>query len=121
MLQRSWLIAATLAATGLALPSPADQERLPGTLKQPFVNQNAVPPHTFDIGGGSPLECVQITNPVLTPQGLQDGNETLEASLLGLDPGPRPCQAVIVDYNFANSYGNPFVGKSRVSVGLEPL
>ncbi|KAI0181267.1 peptide N-acetyl-beta-D-glucosaminyl asparaginase amidase A-domain-containing protein [Hypoxylon sp. FL1284] len=57
----------------------------------------------------TPLECFQVTEPVLTPQGpaLSDGVTALRA-----DPASAEaeCTVVLMEHSFANSYGAPFVG-----------
>lgn len=54
------------------------------------------------------LRCFEVTSPVLAPEGLQVGHETV-----GRPPSIyRSCSLRLVDHVFANSYGKPFVGES---------
>lgn len=54
-----------------------------------------------------PLECFQVASPVLTDDGLVSGSHEFETANGYNAPS---CQTVLMDYHFANSYGNPFVG-----------
>lgn len=65
-----------------------------------------------------PLECFEVTTPVLTADSVVDGNE-----VLGHTTEPEPpssCQVELMDHVFANSYGNPFVGKCYTSPASKP-
>ncbi|OAA68173.1 asparagine amidase a [Niveomyces insectorum RCEF 264] len=58
------------------------------------------------------LECFQVAQPVLTPQGPttttnNSHGRTAEAST----PDTAPCTVILMDHIFANSYGAPFVGE----------
>ncbi|KHN96981.1 peptide-N4-(N-acetyl-beta-glucosaminyl)asparagine amidase A [Metarhizium album ARSEF 1941] len=55
------------------------------------------------------LQCFQVTNPVLSPDGIVDGNELLD-SYPGNVP-PESCQVRLMEHVFGNSYGQPFVAE----------
>ncbi|KJK76022.1 hypothetical protein H634G_08779 [Metarhizium anisopliae BRIP 53293] len=54
-----------------------------------------------------PLQCFEVTNPVLSSDGIVDGNEILD-SYPGSVP-PKACKIQLMDHVFGNSYGQPFV------------
>lgn len=56
-----------------------------------------------------PLQCFEVTNPVLSSDGIVDGNEILD-SYPGSVP-PKACKIQLMDHVFGNSYGQPFVCK----------
>jgi hypothetical protein len=62
-----------------------------------------------------PLQCFEVTNPVLSSDGIFDGNETL-GSYPGKVP-PESCQAQLMYHVFANSYGHPYVGMCGTFTG----
>ncbi|KAI1766499.1 peptide N-acetyl-beta-D-glucosaminyl asparaginase amidase A-domain-containing protein [Hypoxylon sp. FL1150] len=57
----------------------------------------------------APLECFQVAEPVLTPQGpaFRDGISASTADPASAEAG---CTVVLMEHSFANSYGAPFVG-----------
>ncbi|KAI4868871.1 peptide N-acetyl-beta-D-glucosaminyl asparaginase amidase A-domain-containing protein [Hypoxylon rubiginosum] len=57
----------------------------------------------------APLECFQVAEPVLTPEGLafRDGVSAPTADRVSAEAG---CTVVLMEHSFANSYGAPFVG-----------
>lgn len=58
--------------------------------------------------GAQPLQCLEVTSPVLTDRGAETAfSPTLDAT----SRGATHCQLTLMDYHFANSYGQPFVGK----------
>lgn len=57
------------------------------------------------------LQCYEITNPVLSPDGIVDGNESLGGYPGAAKKPLKSCQVQLMDHVFANSYGQPFVGK----------
>lgn len=61
------------------------------------------------------LRCFEVHQPVLTPAGAAvDGR--LIAPAPGNSRSVHPCdEAILMTHSFANSYGNPFVGGSRLS------
>ncbi|PHH71253.1 hypothetical protein CDD83_5239 [Cordyceps sp. RAO-2017] len=66
----------------------------------------AVPPPVSPPPSGAPLKCFQLTSPVLMPQGLVVGNDTV-----GVPHALYPiCRRVLMNNHvFANSYEHPFV------------
>ncbi|KAK2612342.1 hypothetical protein QQS21_001606 [Conoideocrella luteorostrata] len=54
-----------------------------------------------------PLQCFEVTHPVLSPHGFVGGNETLGNPREG--PEPKSCVVTLMDHVFGNSYGQPFV------------
>lgn len=55
------------------------------------------------------LQCFEVTNPVLSSNGIVDGHELLDGY-----PGrvpPKSCQIQLMSHVFGNSYGQPFVGE----------
>lgn len=69
---------------------------------------NAVPA----VAASSPLECFQVAEPVLTPQGptFRDGAHapTQDLASIGEVAGHT---VVLFEHSFANSYGAPYVGR----------
>lgn len=57
----------------------------------------------------APLECFQVAEPVLTPQGpaFRDGVSAPTTASASASAG---CTVVLMEHSFANSYGAPFVG-----------
>lgn len=65
-----------------------------------------------------PLECLEVSAPVLSPRGLVDGDEVLgDPARLGAKAGSEvvqereSCVVTLMEHVFGNSYGKPFVGK----------
>lgn len=79
-----------------------------------------------------PLECFQVAEPVLTPSGVTRRDTSQIPGFLptdqkpigiagdvddivdALSPSPSPCAVVLMVHTFANSYGAPFVGTSKM-------
>lgn len=67
--------------------------------------------------GPEVLECFQVSSPVLSPDGLVDGNSVLSSSTEDKKQGKnqtkkagKSCQVTLMKHSFQNSYGSPFVG-----------
>jgi hypothetical protein len=59
------------------------------------------------------LECFQVAEPVLTPQGAQSssgGGAPVTTNATDSSP-TASCQVLLMDHVFGNSYGTPFVGQ----------
>ncbi|KAG5997652.1 hypothetical protein E4U54_002339 [Claviceps lovelessii] len=63
-----------------------------------------------------PLECLEVSAPVLSPRGLVDGDEVLgDPARLGAKAGSEvvqereSCVVTLMEHVFGNSYGKPFV------------
>ena len=56
------------------------------------------------------LECFQVAQPVLLPQGATTSDGKVAAGTG--QPGTTGCKVVLMEHVFAWSYGLPFVGKS---------
>ncbi|EFQ29087.1 hypothetical protein CGRA01v4_11491 [Colletotrichum graminicola] len=85
-----------------------------GTRHQGIMADAPAPPDPqpgAEEGGQRPLECFQVAQPVLGPNGpvyqevgnSDDGKGTSPADFTG-------CRVQLMDHSFGNSYGKPFVG-----------
>ncbi|GAB0133299.1 hypothetical protein EsDP_00001711 [Epichloe bromicola] len=97
VVRSAFLVALDLATAELLVGRPAAQELLLRTSRDDargYLNE--------------PLQCLEVTGPVLSSCGLVDGNEVLG------DPGGgeeerESCVVTLMEHVFANSYGQPFV------------
>ena len=80
-------------------------------LHGPRLEPDEAPASPKDSAVAPPLECFQVSEPVLTPAApsLTD-NGADEGSL-----GETACDIVLMEHTFANSYGAPFVGTFRTT------
>ncbi|KAI1418042.1 peptide N-acetyl-beta-D-glucosaminyl asparaginase amidase A-domain-containing protein [Hypoxylon sp. FL1857] len=115
-----WILLATLAGMSLAHPDaryPPQKiiEKDTKVARSPFAKFKDIvaggaieaPTSSAPDATSTPLECFQVAEPVLTPQGpaFNDGVNAPAA-----DPAPVGSTVVLMEHPFANSYGAPFVG-----------
>ncbi|KAM4065611.1 peptide n-acetyl-beta-D-glucosaminyl asparaginase amidase A domain-containing protein [Hirsutella rhossiliensis] len=92
-----WWLAFPLATA--AMSGPARMRELVRSVQAPLELRAAG-------SGAEPLRCFQVTSPVLGPDGLLVGDQTV-----GRPPKQyRSCLVRLVEHVFANSYGKPYVG-----------
>ena len=58
-----------------------------------------------------PLECFQVSEPVLAPDAPSSSDSALDDKL----PGETACDVLLMEHTFANSYGAPFVCTSHTA------
>ncbi|KAI0006960.1 peptide N-acetyl-beta-D-glucosaminyl asparaginase amidase A-domain-containing protein [Xylariaceae sp. FL0662B] len=89
-----------------ALHPFAKYKDLVGGLLNGTLTESAPP-----AAASTPLECFQVTEPVLTPPGLTPtpGQALVEANA-DITDEPSLCTVVLMEHTFENSYGAPFVG-----------
>ncbi|KAG6002934.1 hypothetical protein E4U21_002499 [Claviceps maximensis] len=100
----------------VALGSAASAALLVGGPAEPELPLPALGDHdgARGIRAEAPLECLEVTAPVLSSRGLVDGNDLLgDPARSGArgehQAGRESCVVTLMEHVFANSYGKPFV------------
>lgn len=101
VVRSAFLVALDLVTAELLVGRPAAQELLLRTSRD---DARGYPTE--------PLQCLEVTSPVLSSCGLVDGNELL-GDPRGGEEERESCVVTLMEHVFANSYGQPFVGKMK--------
>ena len=80
-------------------------------LLRPDIEPDEAPAPSSDPAVAPPLECFQVSEPVLTPEAPSSPDSAVDESL----SGEIACNALLMEHTFVNSYGAPFVGMSRAT------
>lgn len=99
----------------LVIPIPISHEAVRATkslVKHQESSTTSAPAAT-----GSVLECFQVAQPVLTPNGASYQSTAEDGSTLMTDiaatSSSDSCSVLLMDHVFASSYGMPFIGGSQ--------